>query len=337
PVQAVAGAVLPWPVDAPDGAAPIAYPDVDRAAWLGRAGGVGGHSALVAAVADAPVAGVIDLPGVEIATGALAPLRRLALGHWLRRWWPGSQRDGIAELDAALLDGELALRTAAAEDYLGDDTFDSEVTALLHPAALHRWARDGDPRAAELARACVELGEDLGVAATEPEAAPVRRRADYALAAGAGADRRAEAIASGVSSLRWAAVPPGVFDAAEHTVDWRIEATGSAVRAVVRTELSGPASPDGIAVRVTSGPVAGAGVLDAAGAATVELFDDGRAALTESAAWNHDWRDTSVGVGADVDEPQQVRDRVRDFARDRLRRPAPDAFLAEILAAESDY
>jgi hypothetical protein len=33
----------------------------------------------------------------------------------------------------------------------------------------------------------------------------------------------------------------------------------------------------------------------------------------------------------------QTRERVRDYARSRLRAPAADAFLAEILAAESDY
>ena len=44
-----------------------------------------------------------------------------------------------------------------------------------------------------------------------------------------------------------------------------------------------------------------------------------------------------VSVGVQVDESQQVRDRVRAFARARLSRPGADAFLAEILAAESDY
>ena len=32
-----------------------------------------------------------------------------------------------------------------------------------------------------------------------------------------------------------------------------------------------------------------------------------------------------------------MRDRIRDFARARLNGQAADAFLAEILAAESDY
>jgi hypothetical protein len=44
-----------------------------------------------------------------------------------------------------------------------------------------------------------------------------------------------------------------------------------------------------------------------------------------------------VTIGADVGESPQVRQRVRTFARARLARPGPDAFLAELLAAESDY
>jgi hypothetical protein len=48
----------------------------------------------------------------------------------------------------------------------------------------------------------------------------------------------------------------------------------------------------------------------------------------------------TVTIGADIDdsvEAAQMRQRLRDFARGRLARPAGDAFLAEVLAAESDY
>jgi hypothetical protein len=47
-----------------------------------------------------------------------------------------------------------------------------------------------------------------------------------------------------------------------------------------------------------------------------------------------------VTVGAEVAEPGQtreLRDRVRRFTRSRLAQPAADAYLAEIVAAESDY
>jgi hypothetical protein len=52
---------------------------------------------------------------------------------------------------------------------------------------------------------------------------------------------------------------------------------------------------------------------------------------------DHDWRSAAVTVGADVQESPQTRERIRDFARARLRGPAGDVFLAEVLAAESDY
>jgi hypothetical protein len=82
--------------------------------------------------------------------------------------------------------------------------------------------------------------------------------------------------------------------------------------------------------------VHGASVLEAAGTATVALRDADEP-MTETAAWNHDWSDTSVIVGAEVEESRHTRDRLRRFARDRLQNPPDDAFLAELVAAESDY
>jgi hypothetical protein len=67
------------------------------------------------------------------------------------------------------------------------------------------------------------------------------------------------------------------------------------------------------------------------------MVDAQQQPVSESAAWNHDWERTTVTVGADVDESPQTRQRVRDFARAGLAAPAGDAFLAEIVAAESDY
>jgi hypothetical protein len=102
-------------------------------------------------------------------------------------------------------------------------------------------------------------------------------------------------------------------------------------------ELSGPGLASGIAVRLRSGALDGAGVLDADGVAAFPLIDGQQQPVAESAAWDHDWRSTVVTVGADVEESPQTRERIRDFARARLRGPAGDAFLAEVLAAESDY
>lgn len=55
-------------------------------------------------------------------------------------------------------------------------------------------------------------------------------------------------------------------------------------------------------------------------------------------AWNADWSVAEVSVGAGrAADSSESRDRVRRFARDRLAAPPADAFLAELLAAESDY
>jgi hypothetical protein len=283
---------------------------------------------------DAP----IDLTDVNLRPESLEPLRRLALGHWLRRWWPTSARDGIAALDSALLDAEIAMLTAGAEEFFTDDTFDSDVAAMLRPhtAALGAHLLGGDPRVVELVRACADLAGDLGVAFGEPHSVTLRRD-DYALAAGTNGGRRGDsAIATGAESVNWGAVPPGIFDAAENTIEWRVEAVDGSAKAVVRIELSGAGLAAGISVRMRSGDFSGAGVLDADGVATFAILD-GQQPLAESAAWDHDWRSTGVTIGADVQESPQTRERIRDFVRARLRAPAGDAFLAEVLAAESDY
>lgn len=164
------------------------------------------------------------------------------------------------------------------------------------------------------------------------------RRDDYALAAGSdGRTGIAGAVARGTSSLDWGGVPPGMFDAAEKTIDWRVEATDAATNAVVGVALSGAASPSGIAVRLRSGDLSGVGVLDDDGRATFPIVDVQRVPVTESVAWNHDWRTAVVTVGVPVEESVESRDRVREFARSRLAEPGADAFLAEILAAEADY
>ncbi len=78
-------------------------------------------------------------------------------------------------------------------------------------------------------------------------------------------------------------------------------------------------------------------MLGADGRAAFPVVDSDQQPISESAAWGHDWRTTTLTIGADVGEPAQTRDRIRDFARSRLAAPAADAYLAEILAAESDY
>jgi hypothetical protein len=101
--------------------------------------------------------------------------------------------------------------------------------------------------------------------------------------------------------------------------------------------LSGPGLAAGIAVRLRSDGLEGSGVLDADGGSTFPLLDADHQPVAESTAWDHDWRSTTVTVGADIGESPQTRERIRQFARSRLRTPAGDAFLAEVVAAESDY
>lgn len=351
----VSGAVLSWTLDDPDDAAPhITFTDVSRADWLWRVFGEAGHVAVVSALdgaAGRPQS--IELTGVEPVPGSVAPLRRLATGHWLRRWWPASRQDGIAGLDRALLDVEVALLTAGAQSFFPDDTLDSDVTQLLapHAAALKSHVRSGDPRAVDLVRAGAGLADEVGadgddwselIAALDDSTLiltlPSDRRDDYALAAGAdGGPRGAGAIARGAASIAWGGVPPAIFDAGENTVEWRIEPGGAAVAAVVQAAVIGPDPATGIAVRLRSAAIDGTGTLDATGRATVAIEDGQGRALTESAAWDHDWSATSVVVGAETPESAETRQRVRRWARARLDRPPRDAFLAEILAAESAY
>jgi hypothetical protein len=332
--------VLSWTVDEPSAGPQITFTELPRADWLWRVVGESGHSAVASALdGRAPhAAQSVEVSGVDVLPGSLDSLRRLAFGHWLRRWWPASRRDGIAALDTALVDAEIAVLTAATEDYFTDDTFDSNVDDMLRPhaAALNALVAQGDPRVVELVRQCEELAGDLGLAFEASVAAG--RRDDYALAAGGDSGgQRPGAVASGVDSISWAAVPAGIFDAAENTVDWSVEIEAKAVKAVVQVALSGSGSPNGIAVRLRSAEVGGAGSLGADGRAAFAVVDPQQRPITESAAWNRDWRSATVTVGADVEESPQTRDRVREFVRSRLARPGDDAYLAELLAAESDY
>ena len=338
-VLELSGAVLAWVVDESPASVAMTLTDTAVADWLWRVVGEDGHVALLAAIdaADARGADEFEVPGVRIHADALTALRRLAFGHWLRRWWPASARDGIVALDPAVLDGEVALATVAAEDYFADDTFDSDVADLLRPhlPALAALAAHGDPRAGALAAACLDLADDVGATnGARIAVAAAGRRDDYALAAGARPGARPDVlIASGVGSVDWTAVPPGLFDAADGTVDWAIEVEGTAPVATVRVATS--AAVDGIEIRLRSGPFDAVGALTADGRATLAL-----GSMTEDQAWGHDWSVTTVSVGADVSAPGDAaatRKRVRDFARRRLARPDADAFLVEILAAESDY
>ncbi|OLP03401.1 hypothetical protein BVU76_04630 [Mycolicibacterium porcinum] len=336
-VLEVSGAVLSWVVDGAAGEPPaITFTDPERADWLWRVLGEPGHVAVLDALRHREPGQGLDLPGVDVLPGSVDALRRLAIGHWLRRWWPASDRDGIAALEPPVLDAELALLTVAAEDFFTEDTLDSDVEGLLapHREVLNFLAGQGDPRVAELVGQCRELAAEIGLEWPDITTAAARR-ADYALAAGAGdGPGQTGVIARGVATVDWSAVPPGVFDAAEDTVEWTVTPDG----AVVRVALTGRDSAAGIGVELRAGGCDGSGVLDGSGRAVLPLRDPDGQPLTETRAWNLDWSRTSVRVGAaGVDESAADRDRVRAFARARLASLGSDAFLAEIRAADSDY
>lgn len=355
-VLEVGGAVLSWTVDV-TGPPQITFLDHDQADWLWHVVGEAGHIALAAGMADPAVGpGSLEIDGVEMVAGALEVPRRLALGHWLRRWWPTSVRDAIGPLDAALLDAEVATLTADAQHFFPADTFDSDVAGLLapHAAALTRHLRGGDHRVVQLVSRAVELVEETGAAAGLDSAlwldladaldksdlhapAGVGRQDEYALAAGIPTVTNLDGIARGTATIKWGAVPPHTFDAAENTAEWLVpnDFGDATATAVVRTMVIG-GDPSGIAVTLRSGGIFGAAELDGSGAARIALRT-GEDTPSESELWGHDWSSTALTVGAAVSEPVQARERARAFVRARLAAPPADAFLAEVVAAESDY
>jgi hypothetical protein len=361
-VLEVSGAVLSWTVDEVAAGPQITFTDPRRADWLWRVLGEPGHLAVAAALDDPATMGhpFIELAGVDLVAGSTERLRRLAVGHWLRRWWPASDRDGITGLDPALLAAEIGVLTAAAQDFFTDDTLDSDVGELLapHAVALTAHLQGGDPRIVDLVRMSADLAEEVGVdgigwpelLAVLADSARTRlagvavaagRADDYALAAGAEQGRAGtDVIATGVGSLQWTAVPPATFDAADGTISWTVAAFDGLAVALIEVAISGPGSAAGIPVQLQSGALSGAGVLDVGGRAVLPLVDTERQPATEAAAWGHRWQATLVSVGADAPgagESIEVRQRVRRFALARLARPADGAYLAEIVAAESDY
>ena len=84
-------------------------------------------------------------------------------------------------------------------------------------------------------------------------------------------------------------MPPGIFDAAEDTVDWTIRVGKAVAVAGVRAATIGPQPAAGVAVRLVCGALSGAGVLDAGGRAGFALVDSREQPVTETAAWQHDW------------------------------------------------
>lgn len=324
-----AGAVLEWPLLAPSNQlCQVTVLDVADASWLWLLVGEQAQISIITAM-DVGTSAEIDL---DISEHMLAGLRRIGYGHWLRRWWPNSLRLGIPELDAVLLDAELAVLAADYEQVLTPGTLDADPVQLLaeHTEAdlmcLAQSDIDGHRRIGQQALA---LAHQAGLLL---KSGRNQRRPDYALAASGPKLAGTRAILSGVSTVCWQAVPPGIFDAAEKNLSWSLEAN-PAVTLQVSTALVPGADPSGIGFDVVvAGQRAASGVLDADGRALVPLE------LTAEQAWQLTPDSVTVTVGADIDEPATVRDAVREFATARLGScQEADSFLAERDAAASDF
>ncbi|EME63544.1 hypothetical protein [Amycolatopsis decaplanina] len=199
--------------------------------WLTR---IAGAEASLAALGQ----GHADLP-------ARPELGRLASLLWLRRWWPASPSLGIPSLDPALLDLETAVATADVEDVAEGllDGFEASPAELFDAAIAGDALLAAAPPVAEEVRGlCARLAawfDDQDDVVRAEAAADVSARLDtaapsqraYALAAGLDPVAPGEGVlASGRASVDWARVPPGILDAGEDTVTWRIVAAAAATR-----------------------------------------------------------------------------------------------------------
>ncbi|RSN29004.1 hypothetical protein DMC61_21020 [Amycolatopsis sp. WAC 04169] len=195
--------------------------------WLTR---LVGAEASLAALGQ----GQADLP-------ARPELGRLALLLWLRRWWPAGPSLGIPSLDPALLDLETAVATADVEDLAEGllDGFEASPGELFDAAiadgalAAAAWPVGDDVRAlcARLAAWFDDQDDVVRAEAAARVETPAPTQNTYALAAGLDPVVPGEGVlASGRASVDWARVPPGILDAGEDTVSWRIVAAAAATR-----------------------------------------------------------------------------------------------------------
>ncbi|MFD8492603.1 hypothetical protein [Amycolatopsis sp. NPDC059657] len=241
--------------------------------------------------------------GGEVDVPVVTELAELALLLWARRWWPASAVRGIASLDPALLDFEAAIATAAVEDVAEGmlDGFEATPGELFDAAADALLAASG-PVTGEVRGLCGRLAswfderDDVVRAESAAELAerleniaPSQR--SYALAAGtprtvAGAGLLAE----GRASVDWARVPPGVLDAADDTVAWRIVTAAGATR--MQVEVAGAFADAALTAFATNDGEAFAEVPLALGAGSfagsVELDEDSARLAAD--------RDVHIGV-----------------------------------------
>ncbi|UFS93120.1 hypothetical protein [Nocardia huaxiensis] len=320
-VLEVAGAHLTWNVLAPEQVPAAVIHDVELAQeWLWAIYG----ESLAVALAD-------ERLGTADAEPARTPLavgvRRLAYAHWASRWWPASTLDGIAALDPALLDRDIATLTEEC------DTLVDGADALIP-----------------------EVPEQV-------ETFP--RASDYALAAGDETPTGGLVLARGSGGWDWRQCPPGLVDASERAVSWQL-VRDAGTTSVTVSAVAAPGIPAAIPphlhpwVRVktdagvvdtplTSARDAWVGTTTAPGSPLhINLFVPGfgpRPADTPDTGADARLGGNGNGSpGGGANPAAELRARIRQFAAARLRLAAadpeptaPDApLLAEIAAAAED-
>ncbi|MEV5648645.1 hypothetical protein AB0L57_10385 [Nocardia sp. NPDC052254] len=247
-----------------------------------------------------------NLPAEPVLPDLVDSARRLAYAHWATRWWPTSSVDGIAALDRRLLDAEIAELTEACDPIV--DGPDAQPPAVRTP-----------------------FTEVTG------------QRQDYALAAGATASTGL-ILAAGTTGWDWRRCPPGILDASEHAVSWRL--THDSGSRTVRVEaVCAPDLTPGLPAHLWphAHVTAASATTDLALTRTGDTWS-GTAGIDADDIARVDVHVPGVGPSdsgtTDAEHGPRGRQLIRDFAAHRLRAaPAtlPIAVLrAEIAAAASD-
>ncbi|MTE12462.1 hypothetical protein [Nocardia aurantiaca] len=308
-VLEVIGGYLIWNVLAGQRLPAALIDDVDAAQeWVWAIYGLPVAAALDSGDREAEAPAAPALPALAVSA------RRLAYAHWASRWWPASTLDGIATLDPALLDRDIALLTEECESLVDG----ADVLAPPAPAVIETSLR----------------------------------ASDYALAAGDGArPAGALVLARGTGGWDWRACPPGLVDASESAVSWQLvrDAGATAVAISVAAHPDLPAAVPAhlrpwaridtghseldTELRAADDTWIGESVLPAP-ASTVRI-------AIHVPGFGPDTGPRSTSAPADA----ALRQLVRDFASTRLREAAAptvghtDLFaplLAEIAAAAAD-
>lgn len=334
----LAGGTLSWDLeDTADNACLDLWSPVD-ADWLWRIVGESTHVRVLGEIDS----GTTDLT-IELVTGPdqLHLLRRLAWGHWLRRWWPTSTVNGLDALSSIVLDVEVALLTAECDAYFDAESFDGAPESLLAPHGADEISSlathfSADVRALHRRWLAYDADASLPIGPDSPA-----RADDYALAAGpTSISPRPGGIADGRASIAWESVPANVFDAAENTVTWSIDSVPDVVADVAVRLLPGrDCGPTTVELRLPDPPITARGRLDAAGTTRITL------PLTAAQAWQTDWSALECRIGGTAggdavdDDAPRLRDRVRALIQRRISgtEDGTPLFVAEQLIADADY